>query len=183
MVQSEIEDFTWPSRRVGRKFGKANSYWLPLGLPQYIHTIDADARDIMAVLDGLLWEHIIGNDRCVPPKVRERMRLSCCSEARDRHAALKRLEDDYIRSNLPANPWDCVIASDVDCRMAQILLGWPLNHSRIIDVKTIIREPAPPYPEGAGLPGAMAVGRGRSRPRGRASPSEAGAGLLPDRKG
>jgi len=27
MVQSEIEDFTWPSRRVGRKFGKANSYW------------------------------------------------------------------------------------------------------------------------------------------------------------
>jgi len=28
MVQSEIEDFTWPSRRVGRKFGKANSYWL-----------------------------------------------------------------------------------------------------------------------------------------------------------
>jgi len=28
MVQSEIEDFTWPSRRVGRGLGKANSYWL-----------------------------------------------------------------------------------------------------------------------------------------------------------
>ncbi|MDP6524460.1 MAG: hypothetical protein QGH15_09580 [Kiritimatiellia bacterium] len=27
MVQSEIEDFTWPSRRVGRGLGKANSYW------------------------------------------------------------------------------------------------------------------------------------------------------------
>jgi len=29
MVQSEIEDFTWCSRRVGRGLGKANSYWHP----------------------------------------------------------------------------------------------------------------------------------------------------------
>jgi hypothetical protein len=27
MVHSEIGDVTWPSRRVEREFGKANSYW------------------------------------------------------------------------------------------------------------------------------------------------------------
>jgi len=30
MVQSEIGHFTWPSRRVGRGLGKANSYWLEI---------------------------------------------------------------------------------------------------------------------------------------------------------
>ena len=30
MVQSEIGDFAWPNRRVGRKLGKANSYWSDL---------------------------------------------------------------------------------------------------------------------------------------------------------
>jgi len=40
MVQSEIGHFTWPSRRVGRGLGKANSYWRLAGLS------DAGSGDI-----------------------------------------------------------------------------------------------------------------------------------------
>jgi len=113
---------------------------VPLETPQYIHTIEADGRDIIAVLDGFLWEHIIGNDRCVPPEVHARMRFSCCSASSDRDAALRRLEYDYIATNLPADPWASVVVSDIAHPMAQILLGWPLKKSRISDVRTIIRE-------------------------------------------
>lgn len=113
---------------------------VPLDSPKFLHTIEADGRDIAAVLDGFLWEHIIGNRRCVPPEEHERMRFSCCSAGGNRHSMLKRLEDDYISKNLPAETWKSVVVSNIDHPMAQILLGWPLKYSMIKNVKRIIRE-------------------------------------------
>ncbi|MCK9304746.1 MAG: hypothetical protein M0P27_05060 [Bacteroidales bacterium] len=111
-----------------------------LDSPKFLHVIEADCRDIVAVLDGFLWEHIIGNRRCVPPEEHERMRFSCCSSGGNRHGILKSLEDDYISKNLPADPWKSVVVSNIDHPMAQILLGWPLKYSMIKNVKKIIRE-------------------------------------------
>ena len=52
MVQSEIGHFTWPSRRVGRGLGKANSYWLPAEVALddvRIETLDGNACEIQEI--------------------------------------------------------------------------------------------------------------------------------------
>lgn len=108
---------------------------VPLETARYVHTIQADKRDVVAVLDGFLWEHIIGNDRCIPPEIREYMRFSCSSVTGDKHAALMQLEDEYLINNLPNDPWDSVLVADLDCRMSQVLLAWPFKYSRIVNVK------------------------------------------------
>jgi hypothetical protein len=113
---------------------------IPLDFPQYVHMIDADRRDIAAILDGFVWEHIIGNDRCVPPEDHERMRFACCISADDKHTHLRRLEDEYIAAHLPKDPWSKVLAADIECRMPQVLLRWPFKHSHIAGVETIVRE-------------------------------------------
>ncbi len=105
--------------------------------PQFIHTIEADKRDIAAILYGFVWEHIIGR-KCVPPEEHERMRNSCCAnEPGSRHQALEDLVNQYIAKHLPRDPWSNVLAPGLTCRMPQILLGWPFQHSRIVQVKTI----------------------------------------------
>jgi len=116
---------------------------IPLDSPQYVHTIDADRRDIAVVLDGFIWEHIIGNDRCVPPEERERMRFACCISADDKHTHLRRLEDEYIAAHLPKDPWSKVVVADIGCRMPQVLLRWPFKHSHIAGVLPIVREHPP----------------------------------------
>jgi len=54
MVQSEIEDFTWPSRRVGRGLGKANSYWPIMG-----KVVGISDGDTVTVLDATRTQHKI----------------------------------------------------------------------------------------------------------------------------
>ena len=45
MLQSEIGDFTWRSRRVVRGLGKANSYWPRVKTGMSAAEIDALCRD------------------------------------------------------------------------------------------------------------------------------------------
>jgi hypothetical protein len=111
---------------------------VPLERPQFLHTIEVDERDTVAILDGFLWEHIIGNSRCIPPDEHQRMRFSCCpSKGRSFDQELTRLEDQYIAENLPSDLWGKVLAPDLSCRMPQILARWPFDHSRITCVKKI----------------------------------------------
>lgn len=111
---------------------------IPLSVLVYLHIIDIDRRDIAAVLDGFIWEHIIGNERCVPPEEHEQMRMSCCFCNGDNHAQLRGLENAYIAENLPDDPWSSLLASDLDCRMPQVLVAWPFKHSRIVSVDQIV---------------------------------------------
>lgn len=113
---------------------------IPLDVPVYLHAIDIDRRDIAAVLDGFIWEHIIGNERCVPPEDHEKMRRSCCFCNGDRHAQLRELEVEYIAAHLPDDLWSSLLASDLDCRMPQVLVAWPFKHSRIVSVDQVARE-------------------------------------------
>jgi hypothetical protein len=111
---------------------------VPLDQPQFVHTIEVDQRDIVAVLDGFIWEHIVGNSRCVPPDERQRMRCTCCiRKGRSYQQELAALEDRYIAEHLPSNLWGKVLAADLTCRIPQILIRWPFDYSGITHVSRV----------------------------------------------
>jgi hypothetical protein len=112
---------------------------IPLEEPKYLHTIELDSRDLVAMLDGFVWEHIIGNSRCIPPEIHKEMRFSCCSaDGNSRHRILRALEDRYISENLPKDPWSHVVVKDAKFRMPVFLLKWPFVHSQVVDVEEIL---------------------------------------------
>lgn len=110
----------------------------PLDRPQFLHTIEIDKRDMVAILDGLVWEHIIGNSRCIPPDERQKIMSSCYPKGNRSFAQeLECMVDQYIAENLPSDLWDNVLSTNLSCRMPQILVRWPFEHSRITCVKRI----------------------------------------------
>ena len=114
----------------------------PLEDTCFIHTIEADDRDIVAILDGFVWESGILERKIVPPKEREEMWNSCCCflDADSRQQALDRKVEQYIKKHRPHEPWSNVLASDLNCRMPTILLIWPFQYSQIMEVQIVDRK-------------------------------------------
>lgn len=102
---------------------------------QYLHTIEYDERDKVVILNGLIWEHLLGQN-CIPEVECARIRHQCClMKGSDRDKEMQRLKDEYLKVHLPpGDPWDKLIADDLNCLMPQVLLCWPLLHSRIVCV-------------------------------------------------
>jgi RNase adaptor protein for sRNA GlmZ degradation len=66
--------------------------------------------------------------------------LSICSLAGAEHkTALKRLEDEYLRKNLPDNLWDNLIRKDkvTQNKYDSVLVKHPWQYSTIINVEKI----------------------------------------------
>jgi len=104
----------------------------------FIHTIEADDREIVAILDGFVWESGILERRIIPPQDHQKMWNSCCFlDADSRQQALSRMVDQYISEHMPRDPWTNLLTSDLTCRMPQILLIWPFQYSQIMDVRPI----------------------------------------------
>ena len=111
----------------------------PLEDTCFIHTIEADDRDIVAILDGFVWESGILERKIVPPEEHEKMWNSCCFIDEDsRQQALDRKVDQYITEHIPRDPWSNVRTSDLICRIPQVLLRWPFQYSRITAVKKVV---------------------------------------------
>jgi len=105
---------------------------------RFVHTIEADRRDIVAVLDGFIWESGILRRRIVPPDVFRHIRTSCHTLAgKTRHEAIDQKVDDYLARELPPDPWAHLVRLDTSCRMPQVLLSWPFCFSRITETEVI----------------------------------------------
>ncbi len=95
----------------------------PLPQAQFVHEIHAEATEIVAILDGFVWNHIIGNSRFIPQEDHAKLRHSLLRLPEDEYPGrLRQLEDDYRARNLPADLWANLISNTLDVRIPQLLL-------------------------------------------------------------
>lgn len=105
---------------------------------RYIHDIDADRRDIAAIVDALVWCHIIGYNRCyIPPEEHGDLRFRAATSACNYDAELRQAEDDYLAANLPDDLWPSVIKLEVSKKSDQVLLKFPFAYSVITNVEVV----------------------------------------------
>jgi len=103
--------------------------------PNFIHEIDVDESDVFAILDGMVWENIIGN-KTIPEEESLNIRIETMYlESSKMNRIRDEKKQEYLRKNLPNDLWWDLIKNDINCRMAQILLKWPLEKSIITSVK------------------------------------------------
>jgi hypothetical protein len=107
---------------------------------RYVHDIDADPRDIVAVIDSFVWCHIIKCDsRYIPPEEHNDLRFQAATSGRDYDATLRQAEDDYLAANLPDDLWSAMTKPEVSKKSDQLLLKFPFTFSAIqnVDVVTV----------------------------------------------
>ena len=103
---------------------------------QYVHEIEADQRDIVAVLDEFVWKHIIGDSGYIPAEDHERLRYSIGGLSGDRYLAeLARSENKYIADRLPKDLWGSLIVDNLSTDLVTVLLRWPFPCSSIVSVR------------------------------------------------
>ncbi|HCO23317.1 MAG: hypothetical protein CME31_27215 [Gimesia sp.] len=110
---------------------------------KYIHDIDADPRDIVAVIDSLVWCHILDYDsRYIPPEEHSDLRYQAGNSEGNYDEALRKAEDAYLADNLPKDLWTGVIKDDITKKSDQLLLKFPLVFSTIVNVDIVTSEMA-----------------------------------------
>lgn len=108
----------------------------------YLHEILVDRRDIIAVIDTFIWNHLIGNSRYIPEEAHEALRNTLgLSEVEDR-LDLAQLEDDYLAENLPPKNqlWSKVIKPDISDDTDQILTKFPLRNSQFRTITKVTKD-------------------------------------------
>jgi len=109
----------------------------------YVHDIDADPRDIVTVIDSLVWCHIIKYDsRYIPPEEHSDLRFRSATSGGDYDAALRQAEDDYLAANLPNDLWSGVTKPEVSKKSDQLLLKFPFTFSTIANVDLVSEDMA-----------------------------------------
>jgi hypothetical protein len=111
---------------------------------RYLHEIEVDHRDIVAIIDTLVWCHIIGyGSRYIPHVDWAEVELQAMTrgEVWD-EAGRQRAENDYLAKNLPAHLWSGVTKSEITKTSDKVLLRFPFAFSTIVDVRVVAEEMA-----------------------------------------
>lgn len=115
---------------------------LHAALGHYLHDIDVDHRDIVAVIDSLVWCHIIKYDsRYIPPEEHADLRHQAAISD-DYDDALRKAEDAYLAENLPEDLWAGVTKLAVSKKSDQLLLKFPFVFSTIANVDIVTEQMA-----------------------------------------
>lgn len=111
---------------------------------RHLHEIDIDCRDIAAVVDSLVWCHIVYDDPRYIPAEEERglWRQVVSSGVEDCDAAFKNAKDEYLAANRPDNLWSAIIKSEITRKSDQLLVKFPFEHSKIVSVQVVSKEMA-----------------------------------------
>jgi len=113
----------------------------------FVHDIDVDSKDIVAIVDSLIWSHIINSTfydlRYIPREEHIKIQIQVTiNGANDYDAALQRAEDEYLAANLPTDLWSGVIKSEVSKKSDQLLLKFPFKYSSIVNVDEVTEDMA-----------------------------------------
>jgi hypothetical protein len=110
---------------------------------RFVHDIDVDSRDIMKVIDTLVWCHIIKyGSRYIPPEEHSDLQFQAEASGDDYDEALRKAEDSYLADNLPNDLWTGVTKDAVTKKSDQLLLKFPLVFSIIVNVDIVTEEMA-----------------------------------------
>ncbi|MGO8746292.1 MAG: hypothetical protein ACLQNE_09905 [Thermoguttaceae bacterium] len=105
---------------------------------QFLHRIRVDDRDVVAIVDTFAWNHIIKNERYIPPSDHDTLRYNVgIGTNGDYQEALKAAEDEYLRQHLPTDLWSAVVRTKIENDDVQVLLRFPFAFSNVIDVQQV----------------------------------------------
>jgi hypothetical protein len=110
----------------------------PSDAGKFLHTVDGDARDFVAIVDTFVWNHIIGNARYIPEKDHEKLKDNVIAKGEgDYLQALRAEEDEYLREHVPADLWSMVLKPEVGTCDVQILTCFPFAFSTVLAVEQV----------------------------------------------
>jgi hypothetical protein len=118
----------------------------------YLHKVDVDERDIVCVVNGFVWHHIIRDERYIPERHQRELHHAAANAAE-----LREKEDAYLRGNLPGDLWASVRRQGVQSPEDpedQVLVRFPFTFSRVIDVQQVTEAMAKAIASGRSLYGA-----------------------------
>jgi hypothetical protein len=105
---------------------------------KYLHYIDVDQRDIVRVIDSLMWCHILNyGSRYIPDEERTQLRNHARISDGDFETSLRQAEDEYLAKHRPADLWSHVARESLQKESDQLLLAFPFSHSTVASVKEI----------------------------------------------
>ena len=108
----------------------------------FLHDIEVDSRDIVAVIDSLVWCHLIKyHSRYIPPEEHADLRHRAAMSD-DYDKVLRKAEDEYLAENLPEDLWGGVLKVAITKKSDQLLLKFPLVFSTITNVDVVTEEMA-----------------------------------------
>ncbi|QDT24597.1 hypothetical protein [Gimesia chilikensis] len=108
----------------------------------YIHEILVDQRDIIAIIDTFIWNHLIGNSRYIPEKAHEVLRDTLAFSEVEDDFDIVQLEDRYLAENLPPKNqlWSKVVKPDISDDTDQILTQFPLRYSQFLSITRVTKK-------------------------------------------
>jgi hypothetical protein len=110
----------------------------PDDVDRYLHEIDIDSRDIVAIVDTLVWCHLLNyGPRYILPQDHRELRLTAMNSRNDYHTALRTEEDEYLRDNLPTDLWSSVTKKEITRSSDQLLIRFPLGFSDAVSVQIV----------------------------------------------
>ena len=110
----------------------------PIPTTQYLHTIEADRRDYLAVVDTFIWEHIIGHHWVIPyPDLRSiRDSMDPTLTSAQRKTEEERRVNAYLAKRLPQDLWSNLLIESPRA-WDQVIMRCPFRYSWIADVIAI----------------------------------------------
>ncbi len=108
----------------------------------FLHDIEVDSRDIVAVIDSFVWCHLIDStSRYIPADVHADLhRQAAKCDDYDKANVLRKFEDSYLAKNLPEDLWASVLKEEVTEKSDQLLLKFPFVFSAIGNVDIVTEE-------------------------------------------
>ena len=104
----------------------------------FLHRIRVDDRDVVAIVDTFVWNHIIKHERYIPLRDHDTLRDNLeIGTNGDYEEALKAAEDEYLRQHLPADLWGAVVRTKVENEDHQVLVRFPFAFSKMVDVQQV----------------------------------------------
>lgn len=106
---------------------------------EYVHEIDVDPRDLIAIVDALIWCHILDyGPRYILSEDHANLRHQARIESPENNdATLRTLEDDYLAANLPDGLWCAVLKPEITKNSDQLLVKFPFEFSTIVSVELV----------------------------------------------
>jgi len=106
---------------------------------RFLHRIQVDDRDVVAVVDTFAWNHILKNERYIPLNDHKRLRYEVrIGNAGDYPEAVRVAEDEYLRQHISADLWSAVVRTKVENEDDQVLVRFPFAFSsKVVDVQEV----------------------------------------------
>ncbi len=103
----------------------------------FLHQVQVDERDIVARVNGFVWEHIIENITYIPRDDLEKIHYRAINSEGDCQEVLRAAKTEYLRVHLPKDLWASVLLEKIKSIDDQVLARFPFAFSKVVKVQQV----------------------------------------------